>query len=77
LSPEVIEQLAIEHDRWLSVQDLMARTGFSRKIVVRMIEEGRIPAIKLNGQWGISRRKFAKALDAGFLLPSGRHRRAA
>lgn len=69
--------LATEADRLLGVADLVARLPFSRKIVLRMIHERRIPAMQLNGKWCISRDEYRRALAAGFPLPTGRARSAA
>ena len=60
----------------LDMNDLLLRLPFSRKIVLRMIHEQRIPAIYLNGKWVISRTQFIKVKEAGFLLPTGRVRRS-
>ncbi len=43
---------AVELDQMLDMHDLLSRLPFSRKIVLRMIHEQRIPAIYLNGKWG-------------------------
>jgi hypothetical protein len=53
------------------------RLPFSRKVVIRMIKERRIPAIYYAEKWSISRTQFVKAKEAGFPLPTGRARRAA
>ena len=67
---------SVEMDRMLDMNDLLLRLPFSRKIVLRMIHEQRIPAIYLNGKWVISRTQFIKVKEAGFLLPTGRVRRS-
>lgn len=67
---------AVELDRVLDMNDLLLRLPFSRKIILRMIHERRIPAISLNGKWVISRTQFVKAKEDGFPLPTGRVRKS-
>lgn len=67
---------AVELDRMLDMHDLLLRLPYSRKIVLRMIHERRIPAIYLNGKWVISRTQFIKAMEAGFPIPTGRVRKS-
>lgn len=69
-------QTAVELDRVLDMNDLLLRLPFSRKIILRMIHERRIPAISLNGKWVISRTQFVKAKEDGFPLPTGRVRKS-
>lgn len=72
--PMLAREMAIEEDRLFDMNDLLRRLPFSRKVVLRMIQEGRIPAYMLNDKWVIARATFVDALRAGFPVPSGRHR---
>lgn len=74
VTAEAVAQAVIESDRMLDINDMVLRLPFSRKIVLRMIHERRIPALNLNGKWVITRSHFLKAMESGFQIPGGRVR---
>lgn len=65
----VVEKLAELEETPLSMKDVINRLPHSRTKVEEMVARGRIPMIKVEGRWLITRKAFRRAAEAGFPLP--------
>lgn len=77
LSEAVEEVRALRQDRdaaedaVLTLQEVLALVPWSRPTVMEMIKRRRIPMVKVEGKWIITRRAFREAADRHFEAPKG------
>lgn len=68
---EELREIVREEESLFTLPDVLLRVPWSRPTVLKMIRERRIPMVKVEGKWIISRKAFRRAVDKGFEAPKG------